>query len=185
MEDSEILTLYRQRSERAIVETAGKYGAYCGAIARRILQNSEDTEECLSDTWLHAWNRIPPDEPNPFSVYLGRLTRWLGLSRLRDQKRLRRGGGEATLALEELDSSLASPFDIQSLAEYHELTAAIDRFLDALPETERRVFLCRYWYLAGIGEIAERFGFSRAKVKSMLLRCRRKLKQQLLEEGYL
>ena len=72
-----------------------------------------------------------------------------------------------------------------SLAEYHELTAAIDRFLDTLPETERRVFLCRYWYFAGIGEIAERFGFSASKVRSMLLRCRRKLKQQLLEEGYL
>ena len=185
MEDAEIMNLYWQRSERAIAETAIKYGHYCGAIARRILQNEEDTEECISDTWLHAWNAIPPDRPNPFSVYLGRLTRWLGLSRLRDQNRLRRGGGETPLALEELDATLASSFNTQSLAEYHELTAAIDRFLDALPETERKVFLCRYWYLAGIEEIAGRFGFSRAKVKSMLLRCRRKLKQQLLEEGYL
>ena len=185
MEDSEILDLYRQRSERAIAETAAKYGNYCGAIAHRILQNEEDTEECLSDTWLHAWNAIPPDEPKPFSVYLGRLTRWIGLSRLRDRNRLRRGGGEATLALEELDATLASSFDTQSIVEYHALGEALNRFLAELPDTERKVFLCRYWYLAGIEEIAGRFGFSRAKVKSMLLRSRRKLKQQLLEEGYL
>ena len=185
MEDTEILELYRQRSERAIAETAVKYGNYCGAIARRILQNDEDAEECVSDTWLRAWNAIPPDKPNPFSVYLGRLTRWLGLNRLRERNRLRRGGGETALALEELDTMLASSFDTQALAEYHELSAAINRFLDRLPDTERSVFLCRYWYLAGIGEIAARFGFSKAKVKSMLLRSRRKLKQQLLEEGYL
>lgn len=185
MEDKDIIMLYRQRSERAIAETAAKYGGYCGAIARRILQNAEDAEECVSDTWLHAWDHIPPDEPDPFSVYLGRMTRWLGLSRLRDRSRLRRGGGEPTLALEELEGTLASPSDAASLAEYHELTAAIERFLDTLPETERRVFLYRYWYFAGPAEIAERFGFSTSKVKSMLLRCRRKLKQQLLEEGYL
>ena len=185
MEAAEILALYRQRSERAIAETAAKYGAYCSAVARRILRNEEDAEECVSDTWLHAWNRIPPDRPDPFSLYLGRLTRWPGLSRLRDRGRLRRGGGEPTLALEELEGTLAAPSDAASLAEYHELTAAIDRFLAALPETERRVFLCRYWYFAGIPEIAGRFGFSASKVKSMLHRCRRKLKQQLLEEGLL
>ena len=185
MDDNEIISLYWQRSERAIAETAAKYGNYCAAIARRILQNPEDTEECVSDTWLHAWNRIPPDRPDPLPVYLGRLTRWLGLNRVRDRKRLRRGGGEPEIALEELEQTLAAPADAASLAEYHELTAAIDRFLDTLPETERWVFLCRYWYFAGIGEIAERFGFSASKVKSMLLRCRRKLKQQLLEEGYL
>ncbi len=185
MEDTEILLLYRRRSERAIAETAAKYGSYCAAIARRILQNREDVEECVSDTWLHAWNRIPPDEPDPFSHYLGRLTRWLSLSRLRDQKRLRLGGGEPTLALEELEGTLAAPSDAESIVEYRELTAAIDRFLSKLPETERRVFLCRYWHFAGIEEIAAQFGFTRSKVKSMLLRCRRKLKQQLLEEGYL
>ena len=185
MEDAAIVELYFARAERAIQETINKYGTYCMTVSRNILHNEEDAEECVSDTWVKAWNAIPPDEPKPFSVYLGRLTRWLGLSRLRDRNRLRRGGGEATLALEELDATLASSFDTQSIVEYHALGEALNRFLAELPETERKVFLCRYWYLAGIEEIARRFGFSRAKVKSMLLRSRRKLKQQLLEEGYL
>ena len=185
MEDTKIVDLYLARDESAVAETASKYGLRLRGIARRLLDSEPAAEECENDTYLEAWNRIPPDEPDPFSHYLGRLTRWLSLSRLRDQNRLRRGGGEPTLALEELEGTLAAPSDAESVVEYRELTAAIDRFLAKLPETERRVFLCRYWHFAGVAEIAAQFGFTRSKVKSMLLRCRRKLKQQLLEEGYL
>ena len=102
MEDSAIVTLYWQRSEQAIAESDTKYGPYCGHIAYGLLQNSEDTQECVSDTWLAAWNAMPPHRPAVLRLFLGKLTRRLSLQRLRRQGRLKRGGGEAALALEEL-----------------------------------------------------------------------------------
>ena len=184
MDDREIVDLYWQRSESAIAETERKYGRYCRAIAARILYNEADAEECVSDTWLHAWNAMPADRPSLLSVYLGKLTRWLSLSRLRDQKRLKRGSGEASVALEELNETLAAKETAESRAEYDELTRILDAFVAQLREPERSVFLCRYWYLADVAEIAERFSFSQSKVKSMLGRTRKKLKAKLLEEGY-
>lgn len=185
MEDKEIVDLYWQRDERAIAESAAKYGAYCRSVAGRILRNDEDTEECVSDTWLHAWNAMPTDRPERLSLYLGRLSRWLSLNRLRDRERLRRGGGELTLALEELDELIPAASDTEKAVEQRELSRCIGNYVNQMREPERGVFLCRYWYLAPVKEIASRFGFSEAKVKSMLLRSRRKLKTELEKEGYL
>ena len=121
MEDKEIVELYWRRDERAIAESAAKYGAYCRSVAGRILRNDEDTEECVSDTWLHAWNAMPTDRPERLSLYLGRLSRWLSLNRLRDRERLRRGGGELTLALEELDELIPAASDTEKAVEQREL----------------------------------------------------------------
>ena len=134
MEDRDIVDLYWQRSERAIAESSLKYGAYCRSVAVRILRNEEDTEECVNDTWLHAWNAMPSDRPERLSLYLGRLSRWLSLNRLRDRDRLRRGGGEVTLALEELDELLPAACDTEKSVEQRELSRCLCSYVNHLIE---------------------------------------------------
>lgn len=183
LDDARIVDLYWQRSEDAVPQTVIKYGGYCRTIAWNILQNAEDAEECVNDTWLGAWSSMPEHRPSLLAPYLARLTRWLCLNRLDERKRLKRGGGEASLALEELDNTLASAEDAQRTLERKELSQAIDRFLSTLDVTERRVFLARYWFMLPVKDIAGRYDFTQSKVKSMLLRTRRKLKNYLKEEG--
>ena len=183
MEDAKIVELYWQRSEDALPRTIEKYGAYCRAVAVNILENREDAEECVNDTWLGAWNSMPQNRPQHLAPYLARLTRWLSLNRLDERRRLRRGGGEAALALEELSEVLDSRSDTEKTLEQKELCRAIDRFLGTLKTEPRRVFLARYWYMLPVGAIAARLGFSESKVKSMLLRTRRALLKALKEEG--
>ncbi len=183
MEDSAIVNLYWQRSENAIPETERKYGNYCHAIAMRILSNREDAEECVNDTWLGAWNTMPENRPSYLAPYLAKLTRWLSLSKIKAQNRLKRGGSEVTLSLEELDSELGEGSDLARQIELKELSEYLDAFLTGLPTEERTVFLARYWYVASIREISEKSGYSKSKVKSMLLRTRRKLKKALEVNG--
>lgn len=183
MEDRQIVELYWQRAEEAIPATAAKYGAYCRTIANNILANEEDAEECVNDTWLKAWNSMPDNRPTLLGAYLGKLTRWLSLSRLRERGRLKRGGGETSLALDELAEVISDGSDIQRELEIRELNAAVRVFLKSLEETEREVFLSRYWFLLPVKEIAARFGFSPNKVSTLLHRTRRKLQSYLKEEG--
>ena len=183
LEDALIVDLYWQRSEEAVPETVRKYGSYCRAIAKNILLNNEDAEECVNDTWLGAWNSMPANRPQRLAPYLGKLTRWLSLNRLDERKSLKRGGGEVSVALEELSETLDSGADTQRVLEQKELSEAVNAFLDTLEQTERRVFLARYFYLLPIKEIAARYDFSVGKVKSMLLRTRRRLQKYLKEEG--
>ena len=184
MEDSAIVALYWQRSEQAIAESSTKYGAYCSHIAYGLLQNDEDAQECLSDTWLAAWNAMPPHRPSVLRLFFGKLTRRLSLQRLRYQGRLKRGGGEAALALEELGDCVPGGGDAQETVESRELVRLLNRFLADLPATQRQVFLARYWYGAAVKDIARQFGFSESKVKSMLHRTREKLRLTLEKEGY-
>ena len=183
MEDAAIVGLYWQRDPRAIEETDRKYGGYCRAIAQRICQSREDGEECVNDTWLSAWNSMPTHRPQRLAPYLGKLTRWLSLNRLDERNSLKRGGGEASLALEELSETLDSGADVQRALERKELADAVNRFLETLTVPERRVFLARYWFLLPVKEIAARYDFTQGKVKSMLLRTRRRLGKFLKEEG--
>ena len=185
MEDSAIVTLYWQRSEQAIAESDTKYGPYCGHIAYGLLQNSEDTQECVSDTWLAAWNAMPPHRPERLSGFLGKLTRRISLKRWEAARAQKRFGDETALALEELSQCVDGSGDVQGELEATELAARINDFVLALPQAERRVFLCRYWYLDSVAEIAIRFGFSTSKVKSMLYRIRQQLRQTLEQEGLL
>ena len=183
MEDSAIVDLYWQRSERAIPETECKYGGYCHTVAMRIVNNREDAEECVNDTWLGAWNSMPENRPSYLAPYLAKLTRWLSISKLKTQNRLKRGGGEIMLSLAELDSELGEGTDLARQIELKELSDYLDVFLTGLPIEERKIFLARYWYAASIREIAEKSSYSESKIKSMLLRTRRKLKKALEVEG--
>jgi len=183
MEDAQIVALYQARDEQALKETDAKYGSYCFAIAFRILQSEEDARECVNDAYLHAWQAIPPHEPTVLSTFLGKLTRYASLHKWRDARRLKRGGGEVTLVLDELTECVPSAQSVEDEIDGRELTALLNRFLAQLDGTERRVFLCRYWYMKPVKEIASQQGFSESKVKSMLLRTRKKLRKALEKEG--
>lgn len=182
MDDKGILDLYWSRSERAISETAGKYGAYCYTIANNILSSREDAEESVNDTYLAAWNSMPPKRPSCLPAFLGKITRYISLDRWKQRSRLKRGGGEVTLCLEELEGCLSGKESLEDALIRKETLASVNRFLAALPETERKVFLRRYWYLDPVAQIAERFGFSQSKVHSMLHRTREKLGKHLKKE---
>ena len=179
MEDSKIVDLYWQRAEEAVPATAAKYGSYCRTIAYNILADAQDAEECVNDTWLKAWNSMPTNRPGRLAPYLGKMTRWISLSRLRERGSLKRGGGELALVLEELAEVEDRSADTQRELEFRELRGAVLRFLKELDETEGQVFLARCWYIAPIAEIAERFGFTQSKVTSMLHRTRRKMQKFL------
>ena len=177
MEDSEIIGLYWQRSEEAISATEAKYGGYCAAIATRILCDAEDAKECVNDTWLAAWNAIPPQKPERLSAYLGRLTRNLSLNRAKAASAEKRGGGQRELALAELEECVPDPVEEQ------ELTAALNRFLCGQSVPRRNIFIRRYWYLVPIRELAEEFGMSERAMTSLLFRMRGQLKRFLEQEG--
>ena len=183
MEDVEIVELYWKRDEAAIRETDTRYGGYCRAIARNILQNPRDAEEVLNDTYLHAWNSMPPHRPAVLSAFLGKLTRYAALKRWRDARAQKRGGGETALVYEELSDCLRGGESVELRLEGMELARSIDRFLSAQPATARRVFVCRYWYMDSTADTAAQFGFSQSKVKSLLCRTRGKLRNHLIKEG--
>ena len=184
MNDKSIVDLYFNRDEEAITQTEKKYGRYCYSIAYNILTNKEDAEESVSDTYMTAWRAIPPRRPSVLSTFLGKITRNLAIDRWRERVATKRGGGEVTLALEELEDCVAGLQNVEMEYEQKELIQAYVKFLDALPVTERRVFLCRYWYVDSVDTIAAKFGFSQSKVKTMLYRTRAKLRKQLAEEGF-
>lgn len=184
MKDSEIIELYWQRTERAIMETRAKYGGYCTTIAYNILSSIEDTEECVADTLLQAWNAIPPTRPDSLKLFLGRITRNLSLSRLRQRSREKRGGGQAALALDELLDCVANNSDPFSALEEKRLSETISTFLRGLPPEKRSIFVLRYWYLYPIQEIARQTGAREGKIKSTLFRTRRLLRAHLEKEGF-
>ena len=183
MNDKNIVDLYFNRDEEAITQTDKKYGRYCYSIAYNILTNKEDAEESVSDTYMTAWRAIPPRRPSVLSTFLGKITRHISIDRWRERSANKRGGGEVTLALEELEDCVAGLQNVEMEYERKELIRAYVKFLDTLPITERRVFLCRYWYVDSVEAIAEKYGFSQSKVKTMLYRTRVKLRKQLAEEG--
>ena len=184
MDDKRIVDLYFNRNQDAIAQTDQKYGRYCYCIAYNILTSKEDAEESVSDTYMTAWSAIPPRRPSVLATFLGKITRHISIDRWRARSASKRGGGEVTLALEELNDCIAGMQNVEMDYERKEIVKAYVTFLDALPTTERRVFLCRYWYVESIETIADKFGFSQSKVKTMLHRTRAKLRKQLAEEGY-
>lgn len=185
MDDKAILDLYWSRSEKAISETDAKYGAYCFCIANNILNNREDSEESVSDTYMAAWNSMPPKRPAVLSAFLGKMTRYISLDHWKKRSRLKRGGGEMELCLEELQDCVSGQESTEDKVIRKEIIAALNHFLDALPETERKVFLCRYWYLEPVKDIAARFTLSPNRTSVMLRRTRQKLNACLAKEGLL
>ena len=183
MEDDAIVELYWQRSEEAIVQTDRKYGRYCRSIAYNILQDQDDCDECLNDTYLKAWNIIPPRRPSLFSALLGKITRNLALDRRKYNQAEKRGGGQVPLALEELSQCVPGGTDAEEILENKEITALLNRFLSSLPQRTREVFMLRYWYLCSVRQIADSLGLGESSVKMTLLRARRQLKALLEKEG--
>ena len=183
MNDSQIVALFFDRDQRAIEETAARYGNYCYSIVHNILNNREDAEEAVSDTYLALWASIPPHKPTVLRTFLGKIARRTALKQWEKMRTQKRGGGEVALALEELSEYLSDGNTPETAIQAAELTQILNAFLRNLPKEERQVFVCRYWYLDSIAEIAKRFGFSQSKVKSMLARTRMKLRATLTKEG--
>ena len=183
MDDKQIVELYNERSEDAITRTSEKYGSFCYYIAEHILHDRQDSEECVNDTYLKAWETIPPQAPVKLSAYLGKITRNLALSRFRYNNRKKRGEGVNAEVLEELAECIAASGNTEDAVEEKLLVDALNRFLRELPEERRKMFLQRYWYMNSIKEIAAEWSVSESKVKMTLLRIRGELKLQLEAEG--
>ena len=188
MQDSAIVDLYWQRSDAAIAETDKKDGAYCHSVAFGILNDREDSEECVNDTWLSAWESIPPARPSILSAFLGRITRNHAIDRLRKKYAAKRMDlhltslSDITDEVEALNRQLCVSLERQ--VEAKELIRLIDTFLEGLSERDRDLFMRRYWHMDSIAELAKRHGISESSVKSNLFRSRKKLRKALLKERY-
>ena len=183
MEDKRIIEMYWQRDEQALTLTRRQYGAYCHAIALQILHNREDADECENDTYLRAWNAMPPDRPHGLRAYLGAITRRLSLDRWRERKSHKRGGGEVALSLEELGECVPHPDTVPETVDAAQTAAVLSAFLRSLPPAECDLFLRRYWYFDSVAQMAKRYGYSESKVKMILKRTRDKLRVCLEKEG--
>ena len=185
VEDNRIVELFWQRDERALEEAERKYGSYCRTVADRVLNDPQDAEECVADGFLDAWNRIPPHRPSALGAFLGKIVRHIAIDRLRKRSAQKRGGGEVFLALEELEECIPDGSDVEREFQQGELAKGINAFLASLPDTERQVFLRRYWYMDSVEQLCQRFSFSESKVKTMLYRTREKLRGYLVEKDLL
>lgn len=184
MEDAKIVELYWQRRENAIDETARKYGSYLLKIAQNILFSREDSRECVNDTYLDAWNSMPPHRPNVLSTYLGKITRRISIDLLRKNTTLKRGGGEYILSLSELSDCIADSSPQQAL-DRKLLTDAIARYLQSVSQKAREAFICRYFYMDSLRDTARHCHLTEANAKVLLHRTRVGLKDFLKEEGFL
>jgi RNA polymerase sigma-70 factor (ECF subfamily) len=183
MEDQMIIDLFWRRSEDAVAEVQSRYGGMCMSVAGNILKDPEDIRECLNDTYLALWNRIPPERPNILSAYIKRVVRNLALKRSEYNHAAKRSS-EATISLDELEGTLCAVETAESTYDAKALAGHINQFLRTLPEEQRKLFVRRYWYFDSIEQLSDRFGMSQSKVKSMLFRLRNKLRDVLLKEGY-
>jgi len=185
MEDSQIIELYWQKNADAISQTSRKYGPYCFTVADNILRNTEDSEECVNDTWLHAWNAMPPQRPNVLRMFLAKITRNLSVNRFHARSAEKRGGGEITFVLDELEDCVAGGVDVEAAYEAKELEQCVRRFVRGLPERDGNVFVRRYFFTEPVAVIAEQYGLTENHVMVILSRTRKKLKLKLVKEGYL
>ena len=184
MDDEKIVQLYFDRDEQAILETANKYGYYCTAIAKNILGDRADAEECVNDTYVNTWNSIPPHKPKVLSTFLGKIVRNLAFNRYKYNRAEKRWRGQAAAVLDELEELVSGKEDVEAAYERKELIATINEFLATLPEEKRNVFVCRYWYADNLSDIAERFGMSYFAISMMLNRIRAQLRNYLTERGF-
>lgn len=183
MTDEEIVALYWNRDEAAIRETGTKYGAYCRRVAGNLLPSAEDAEECISDTWLRAWNAIPPQRPANLRAFLAKLTRNLAFDRWKAQGADKRGGGELPLVLDELAECVSGGADAESALLTKELGAAVNRFVRGLPARDAALFVGRYFYAEPVAALAQRCGMTPNHAAVRLSRVRRKLREYLEQEG--
>lgn len=184
MDDESIVQMYWDRNESAIVESSRKYGAYCTSIAQNILLNMADAEECVNDTWFHAWNAMPPHRPSILSTFLGKITRNLSFDLYKRLHREKRGGHNIDVVLDELAECVTGVDDTEKRWEEKALREEINRFTLTLSEEKRYIFILRYWYVDSISEIAKQLSISENNVSVSLSRIRGKLKAYLIERGF-
>ena len=178
MTDSDIIRLFFDRDEQAIAETDKKYGKLCMQVSVNILENKSDAEECVSDTYLKTWNSIPPTRPSSLCAFVCKIARNLSLNRLRDTRREKRNR-ELTVSFEELEACIPAPEEAAG-----ELPELLNEFLAGLKETDRRLFVRRYWYAMMPAELAKREGMTVNAVTVKLYKTRNKLRKFLEERGY-
>ena len=185
MDDKEIIDMYWKRDQKAIYYTTQKYENYCFAIAKNILTNREDSEECVNDTWLTAWNEMPPKRPNVLKLFLARITRNSAINKLKARTAKKRLGKETDFVLEELSECIGDGKDITGELEAKELEKTIGEYVGGLPEREGDIFTRRYFFTDSIKTISIRYGITPHNVSVILQRTREKLKKYLKKEGYI
>lgn len=184
LDDSKIIDLFFERSEQAIMELSVKYGSICSKIAHNILNNYLDAEECVNDTYLAAWNTIPPQVPQTLKGYVCSIVRKLSIAKYHSNSALKRNS-HYDVALDELEACLASPVTVEDEIAVKELSRLLNKFLDTLDKESRIMFVRRYWYSDSISAVAERFNISNNNAAVRLSRIRDKLRKYLRKEGYL
>lgn len=182
MDDREIINLFFERSEQAIIELSKKYGSACRKISQNILNNALDAEECVNDAYLGAWNSIPPKEPNPLLTYICRIVRNLSIKKYHSNTALKRNS-YYDIALDELEDCIGDSNTVESDCSARELAKMIDLFLDTLDKDSRIMFVRRYWFSDPLSEIAAMFNTSNHNASARLFRIRKKLRKYLEEEG--
>ena len=182
MDDTMIIDMYWRRDEEAITQTAQKYGSYCHGISFNILHCREDAEECVNDTYEHAWSSIPPERPCRFKTWLGTVTRNLAINRWK-KNRAQKRCDEFSVLLSELDDCVPAGESVEKIAAVKALGEAIDRWLSELSEADRALFLRRYWYGDTVSAIAKSNGLSANALTQRLYRMRCGLKRHLEKEG--
>lgn len=184
MDDNGIIQLYWDRNDHAISVTSEKYGHYCKSIAKNILNNNEDAEECVNDTYMNAWNSMPPHWPKQLSTFLGKITRNLSFNKYKHNHAEKRGGGEITLVLDELTDCVSDIEDVEQIIDHQKLAKAINTFVRNLSPEKRNIFVQRYWYADSISKIATDYGMLQGTVSKTLERTRKQLKAYLTERGF-
>lgn len=185
LDDNEIVELYLLRDETAIKQTSEKYGSRLRSLSYGIVNDQQTAEECENDTYMEAWNTIPPHKPRSYLyAFLARITRYISLNICRDRNRLKRSAFICELSTE-MEQCIPSPDDVECCIDDMALSEALNGFLCTLNEEKRNVFIRRYWYLDSIADISKRFALSESKVKTTLYRCRNQLREHLKKEGYI
>lgn len=184
MQDDKIVALYWQRGENAIRQTEQKYGRYLSRIAHNILSDVEDSRETVNDTYLKAWNSMPPHRPDVLATYLGKITRQLSIDIFRRRNREKRRASEYALSLSELEECVGGDNATEQDVDLHLLAEAINAYLRTLTPQARNTFVGRYYYTDSIREVAAYYGMSESGVKSLLFRTRQGLKNYLEQEGF-
>ena len=183
MEDKQIIQLYFNRSEQAIEETSSKYGKLTRSVSYRIVRNEEDTDECVSDTYMALWNTIPPENPDPFAAYICKLARNISVKKLR-YKTADKRNSFYDVSIGELEEVLTANSDVHKEIEAKELQASINTFLKTLKKTDRVIFVKRFLFNMTLEEISEETGYSKNYINVHLHRTKDRLKAHLTKEGY-
>lgn len=182
MEDASIIELFWERNQQAIEETDKKYGKLCFSVANNLLNNFHDSQECVSDTYLAVWNKIPPTRPNHYPAFLCRISKNLALKKI-EYHRANKRDSNLTLSLDELGDCV-SGVNIDAQLSYKQLSVAISTFLYSQKERDRVIFIRRYWFCDDISYIAKRMGLTENNVTLILFRMRQNLRKYLTKEGF-